>query len=57
MVEETQIVECCIKLLTFAQGGDAELYCIKLEAYWILTNLFMTNDEEILYLILGISDG
>ena len=55
ILEQTQIVEACVKLLSFAENGDVELYCVKLEVYWILTNLLMTNDEDCIAQILGVS--
>jgi len=55
ILDGTQLVDVCLKLLSFTVGSDVELYCVKLEVYWILTNLLMTNDSECIALILGVS--
>jgi hypothetical protein len=55
ILEQTQIVEACKTLLFPEHDGDVELYCVKLEVYWILTNLLMTNDTDCIAQILGVS--
>jgi hypothetical protein len=46
ILKETSLVETCNRLLNFSDTNDVEVYCIKLEVYWIMTNLFMTDDKK-----------
>jgi hypothetical protein len=55
ILEQTQIVGACETLLFPTDNGDVELYCVKLEVYWILTNLLTTNDKDCIAQILGVS--
>lgn len=57
ILDETQLVEVCFKILTFSQNSDIEFYCIKLEVYWILINLLTTNDTASIFTILGVSNN
>lgn len=57
ILEETSLVETCLKLLNFAEINDVEIYCIKLEVYWILTNLFVSDDPKCIAKILQVSES
>ena len=49
---ETKLIDLCARIISFA-NETAEIKVMKLEAYWILTNLCMASADEV-ELILGL---
>lgn len=54
IVYETKIVDILAKFLSFSVDSEF-VYGMKLEAYWTLTNLCVTDDKSLLHEILGYS--
>ena len=52
ILRETELVEILSRFLSFSVDDDIT-YGMKLEAYWTLTNLCLTDDPYLLQEILG----